>query len=240
MAKSVWYNEGYIAFDTETTGVNEQEDHILTACIIYYSSDHKELERKSWLINPGVEVPEEASSINGLTTEHVQEHGMNALEGIHEILLELSYNPTSPIVAYNGSYDITILYHNAKRLGLKPTKAFRAVFGEGFALHLIDGLTMHRKAYKKWRGRRNLSTLCEHYGIDLTDAHTAEADTDAAAKLTVAITNENPNLFGGDEETLAAAQAVWYAEQMEDLQAYLRKARNDDTIICNPEWPIRH
>ena len=99
---------------------------------------------------------------------------------------------------------------------------------------------MHRKAYKKWRGRRNLSALCERYGIDLTNAHTAEADTDAAAKLTVAITDENPNLFGGDEETLAAKQAVWYAEQMEDLQAYLRKARNDDTITCNPEWPIRH
>ena len=55
----------------------------------------------------------------------------------------------------------------------------------------------------------------------------------------VKLTAETPELFEVDASSLHVAQREWYAVQMEDLQAYLRASRGDETITCHPAWPVR-
>ena len=236
-----WYDNGYVSFDTETTGVQEKNDRIVSASILFYGNFHEMISQREWLINPGIDIPESATVINGLSTSYARTHGIDAAEGIMQILDVLAgyVRRGVPILAFNGSFDMTILFHEAHRHGLEATEEFAELFGPGSPLALIDGLTMHRKAHVKWAGRRNLGALCQAYGVTLTDAHNATADAQAAAQLCVQLTRETPELFEVPASVLHREQMGWYSEQMEELQAYLRVSRNDPSIICRPDWPVR-
>lgn len=48
-----WYENGYFGFDTETTGVTESSDRIVSAAIVRYNSKHEVIHTLQWLINPG-------------------------------------------------------------------------------------------------------------------------------------------------------------------------------------------
>jgi len=61
-----WFENGYVAFDTETTGVQEKEDRIISASLLYYSPTHALVKRRTWLINPGIEVPAAATAAGRL------------------------------------------------------------------------------------------------------------------------------------------------------------------------------
>lgn len=236
-----WFENGYVAFDTETTGVQEKTDRIISASLLYYNAAHVLVRRRTWLINPGIEVPAAATAVNGLSTAYVHDMGMVARDGIAEILAALAQcvRYRMPIVAFNGSFDMTVLLHEGRRHCLALGDDFADIFGGN--MRLIDGLTMHRKAHLKWRGRRNLGALCQVYGVELgAAAHNATADVRAAAELSVKLTAESPELFEVDALSLHMAQQGWYAAQMEDLQAYLRVSRGDVSIQCPPGWPVRY
>lgn len=110
-----WYENGYFGFDTETTGVTESSDRIVSAAIVRYSSKHEVIHTLQWLINPGVEIPVAATAVNGISTEQVQAHGAPARAAINEILHVIAdFSATMPLVAFNGSFDLTVLYHEAQ------------------------------------------------------------------------------------------------------------------------------
>lgn len=91
-----------------------------------------------------------------------------------------------------------------------------------------------------WHGRRNLGALCKVYGVELGDnAHSAFHDARACAELSVMLTHEHPELFEVPAAELHRAQMSWYPAQMEELEAYLRRSREDETITCAREWPVR-
>lgn len=236
-----WYDNGYFGFDTETTGVTESSDRIVSAAIVRYNSRHEVIQTLQWLINPGIEIPAAATAVNGISTEQVQAHGAPARAAINDILHVIAdFSATMPLVAFNGSFDLTVLYHEAKRNGLTGSAEFARIFASESPLALIDGLTMHRRARPVWHGRRNLGALCKAYGVKLGDnAHSAFHDARACAELSVMLTHEHPELFEVPAAELHRAQMSWYPAQMEELEAYLRRSREDETITCAREWPVR-
>lgn len=236
-----WYEDGYFGFDTETTGVTESSDRIVSAAIVRYNSKHEVIHTLQWLINPGIEIPAAATAVNGISTEQVQAHGAPARAAINDILHVIAdFSATMPLVAFNGSFDLTVLYHEAQRNGLTGSAEFARIFAPESPLALIDGLTMHRRARPVWHGRRNLGALCKVYGVELGDnAHSAFHDARACAELSVMLTHEHPELFEVPAAELHQAQMSWYPAQMEELEAYLRRSREDETITCAREWPVR-
>ena len=59
-----------IFFDLETTGINIAKDRIVEISILkVYPNGNKE--SKTWLVNPEIEIPKEASDIHGITNERV-------------------------------------------------------------------------------------------------------------------------------------------------------------------------
>ena len=58
-------------FDLETTGVNVVNDRIVEISVIKVNPSGKE-DSKTWLINPGIPIPNVVSAIHGITDEMVK------------------------------------------------------------------------------------------------------------------------------------------------------------------------
>ena len=73
-------------WDVESTGVDIENDRIITAYAMIQSIDGQILKEQHWAIDPGVEIPEGASAVHGLDTAWVREHGRKDIERHDRIL----------------------------------------------------------------------------------------------------------------------------------------------------------
>ncbi|WP_100499395.1 3'-5' exonuclease [Geodermatophilus chilensis] len=225
-----WHNGPFLAFDTETTGVNCDTDRIVTATTVWI--DGADLDTTSWLIDPGVEIPEAAAAVHGITTEHARAHGRPPVECVGEIANQLAsaWNDGVPVLAFNASYDLTILDREMRRHGLTEWGLQPSLVLDPF---VID------KAVDRYRkGKRTLETQCAHYGVTHGGAHDATADALAAARVMWRIARRFPEVGAMSLEELHDAQVHWAAEQAASFRDYLiRQGRTDD--LPTGEWPMR-
>lgn len=241
-----------IPFDLETTGVDPFEDRIVTAFIGLMDTAGDILQHKDYVVNPGVEIPQGAIDVHGITNEHVREHGGDPATAIGDILsiiqLECRQNGL-PLIGANIVYDITMLLAEARR-HLSPEAAGAA---EELlrSIHVIDTyvLDKHLDAYRK--GSRTLIDTAAHYGVTLSEeeAHGAQADAIAAGRITLAIMARHPRVstLGHPPRInlaiLHESQQVWKAEQAASFQTWLRtKApadRRDPAAVIDGTWPIQ-
>ena len=84
-----WAGGPLVAFDTETTGVDVETDRIVAA----YLGDGSTSDL-SWLVDPGIALPADATAIHGITTDEVRAHGRPAAEAIGEIVDALAHSPS--------------------------------------------------------------------------------------------------------------------------------------------------
>jgi len=59
-------NVTFVAFDTETTGLSVEQGRLVEIAAVKFHLD-RVLERQSWLINPGIPIPEAARRVNNIT-----------------------------------------------------------------------------------------------------------------------------------------------------------------------------
>lgn len=222
------------AWDTETTSKNPAEARIVTAAIVARGGDRPE-RVQTWLINPGVPIPPETTAIHGIDDAKAQTEGHDpktALDTIASTLATcLRYG--MPVVAFNTSYDWSVLHYELLRHGLL-TVAERLDGQQPYAL--LDALVLDKQADRYRKGSRKLQAVAAHYGVELTDWHTAEADALAALGVADALYERHPRLDGYDPQRMFLAQQAWREEQQKGLQAHLRKT--DPGACCAPEWPL--
>jgi DNA polymerase III subunit epsilon len=143
-----WANGVLVGFDTETTGIDTETARIVSAAIVVDIPDG-ECQVRTWFLNPGVEIPLEATKVHGISTEMAIERGQSACEGIQEIVRYLdsilAERGPIPLVMVNAPFDLTILDREIQRHGL----------GSGLDLQfpVIDTLTCDRR----------LDTYSRHY-----------------------------------------------------------------------------
>lgn len=226
-------------FDTETTGVDVAEDRILTCYAAEYLSDMRVVQERSWIIDPGVEVPTGASDVHGMTTQWIRAQGrkdpQNAVGEIFNDLMDAAGRGV-PIVAFNLRYDLSLLHYELLRHGWMNGAmplVERGVF--------YDAL-VHDKARDKYRkGARKLQMICEHNGIEFDEqaAHAADYDVLKTAELSFCLL--------GKERKLGVAELMpllveWKQEQDESLEAYFAregKTKDDGSpIIIDRGWPL--
>lgn len=159
-------------FDTETSGVDVENDHIVTATILLLSPDGQIEEQRDWLIDFGGEIPEGASAVHGITTEHMREHGRKdvreALMGISR-LLDIYDRNDIPVAIYNAPYDLTLLDRELRReVGYRHFRSPK---------YVIDPLVLDKGLDKFRPGSRKLVDVAPVYGVAVrADAHDAAAD----------------------------------------------------------------
>jgi DNA polymerase III subunit epsilon len=153
-------------FDLETTGTNLAKDRIVEIAILkIYPNGNKE--SKTWLVNPGVPIPEEVVAIHGISNEKVaNEPTFNELAPrIHEMIKGCDLG------GYNSNrFDIPLLVEELLRAGIDF---------EMKSTHSVDVQTIFHKMEQ-----RTLSAAYQFYcGKNLEDAHSAEADTMATYEV---------------------------------------------------------
>lgn len=222
-------DQNIAAFDLETTGVNALTDRIVTAAFIILYPDNTHYTRE-WLINPGVEIPEGAAKVHGITTEHARANGQDPREALEEIsqLLTKSAEYGMPIIGHNVSYDMSLLAAELERHGLPALPWFP----------VADTMVIDKHVDKYRKGTRNLTATSNHYGVTLENAHSADADALASGLIFREMAKKYPEKVDIPLAELHANQVQWRREQQESLEKYLRKSKNDPNLTVEKTWPV--
>lgn len=231
-----WHQELLIGFDLETTGTDPREARIVTGAVIEVRAG-QELGRREWLADPGVEIPADAVAVHGISNERAAAEGRPA-DQVADALADVltGYWKTGvPVVAYNATFDLTLLAAELRRHGL-PSLSDR--LGGLDPAPVVDPYTIDRWVDRYRRGKRNLEAVCAEYGIALTAAHNASADALAAARLAGAIAERHPKIAALGPAELHRRQVEWYAEWAADFQQFLRRKGEADAVV-DGAWPLR-
>ncbi|MFF7441305.1 exonuclease domain-containing protein [Streptomyces sp. NPDC008122] len=231
-----WHAEPLVGFDLETTGTDPLEARIVTASIVGYHGGRVSRQR-DWLADPGIRIPEQASAIHGISTERAAAEGRPVREVADEIAETLTgyWKQGVPVVAYNASFDLTLLAAELRRHGL-PSLEER--LGGAAIGPVVDPYTIDRAVDRYRRGKRTLEAVCGEYGVVLEAAHQAAADALAAVRVAVAIAERHPQVAALDPAALHERQIGWYRAWAEDFQAFLRR-KGDAEAVVDSTWPLR-
>lgn len=218
-------------FDTETTGIALDTTRIVSAHVSLLDHTGHVSEARDWLIDPGIEIPERATAVHGITTEFAREHGREPAEAIADIVAVLTAYLDSgiPLVAYNASYDFSILDREAQRYGLDPIADARPI---------IDPLIIDKAVDRYRKGKRTLEAATAHYGVILENAHDAAADAVAAGRVAQAIARVHADKLAMTALELHDAQIAWAADQAASFAEYLR-SQGKTPYRDDGRWPVR-
>ena len=213
-----------LSFDLETTSVKPKEARIVTSALVRI--DGREVDKREMLADPGVEIPEEAAKIHGITTEKARAEGRPHEEVLKETVDSIyqAWEEGLTLIVYNAAYDLSVL---------RALTGDFTVNGPVFDPFVID------RVKDKWRkGKRTLEEVSAHYGVELSNAHEATADALAAARVAWKQVRQYPDLAAMDVGELMEFQAVkWYEDRMA-FKKYL-ECRGRDASDVFPSWPMQ-
>lgn len=244
-----WGTQRALVFDTETTDVQTTEDRIVTACASIVEVGESVF-RRNWLIAVDVDIPEAASAVHGITTEHAREHGVPAATAIPGIATSIRYALHNGLVVagHNAVFDLSILDAELRRwAGMSLEEFCEKPIGP-----VLDSLCIDKGIDRYRKGSRKLVDTCALFGVPLgEDAHDADADVDATGRLLYRMwlrsqlpTDELHRLYADRKypdrivrdwqalgrmtaDELHSKQAEWYQAQSESFAQYLRQQANE-------------
>ncbi|QCX75298.1 DNA polymerase III subunit epsilon [Streptomyces sp. YIM 121038] len=231
-----WYEGPLAAFDTETTGVDVETDRIVSAAVVVQNGAGARPRVTRWLVNPGVPVPAAATAVHGLTQDHLERNGRWPAPVMEEMGRELAEQGAAgrPLVVMNAPFDLTLLDRELRR----HRASSLARYVGGSPLCVLDPRVLDRHLDRYRKGRRTLSDLCELYGVELSGAHDAAADAQAALDLVRALGRRfSARLDRLSPAELHTLQAVWHAAQARGLQTWFARSGSAETV--DPAWPLR-
>ncbi|NND78690.1 MAG: 3'-5' exonuclease [Maribacter sp.] len=164
-------------FDLETTGMNVAHDRIVEISILkVYPNGNKE--SKTWLVNPEIPIPEVVVAIHGISNDKV------ANEPTFKMLSREIYNmiKDSDLGGYNSDrFDIPLLAEEMLRADIDFDMKNMVSVDVQTIFHKMEKRTLEA-AYKFY---------CDK---DLTDAHSAAADTKATYEVLMSQLDRYPEL----------------------------------------------
>ncbi|WP_435255144.1 exonuclease domain-containing protein [Tenacibaculum sp. A30] len=199
-----------VFFDLETTGINIAKDRVVEISILkVFPNGNKE--SKTWLVNPEIEIPAEATAVHGITNEKVvTEPTFKELAGkINEMISD------SDLAGFNSNrFDIPLLAEELLRAGIDFDMNNRKA---------VDVQTIFHK-----KEQRTLSAGYQFYcGKDLEGAHSAEADTNATYEILLAQVDRYDDL----ENTVEALSEFSTHGKRADFAGFILFNEDDQEIF---------
>lgn len=166
-----------VFFDLETTGTNIVTDRIVEISYHKVSPNGRE-ETKTMRVNPGMPIPKQASDIHGITDEDIADCPFFKTIA-KEIVRDIE---GCDLAGYNSNrFDIPLLAEELLRAEVDIDLMKRKFVDVQVIFHKMEARTLSA-AYKFYCNK------------DLTDAHTAEADTLATYEVLQAQLDRYPEL----------------------------------------------
>ena len=222
-----WAQSRLVGFDLETTGVEPATARIVTAAFVD-STDQV----RTWLADPGIEIPGSARAVHGITTEFAQANGAAATQVISELCAEFAAlrEEGAVVVGHNVVYDLSVMAAEVARH--RPDIDFPSIIPTIVDTFVVD---KHIDPYRK--GKRTLIETAKTYRVELLDAHDAAADALAALDISRALAEKSTEISAMSNDEIMAAQADWKRSQAAGLQAWLRKKGNAEAVV-DGSWPM--
>ena len=108
-----------VCFDTETTGLDVQKEHIIQLSLVKFDTDNWSiLDQRDWYILPEGDftIPAEAEAVHHISKDFLLEHGVS-LRSIYDEFV--TFVGSHDMLSYNGNgYDAPLLHYNLQRAGL--------------------------------------------------------------------------------------------------------------------------
>ncbi|MBL8604617.1 MAG: 3'-5' exonuclease [Myxococcales bacterium] len=179
---ALWRDTPLAVIDTETTGKDAARgDRIVEIAIVHF--DRGEVTgRHGWLINPGIPIPAEAAAVHGIKDEDVKD--APRFESLAPKLLELLKGRVP--VAYNAGFDRGFVRAEFRRAGVLATKTLASPPALRVPCDWIDPLLWARALQNTAKGFK-LGEVAARAGVELTNAHRATDDAEAAGRVLYAL-----------------------------------------------------
>ena len=163
---AVYDTAAFIAFDTETTGLDPASGRIVEIGAVKFDR-RGVIARYNVLINPEMPMPEEAGKVNGITDEMLKDKPL-----IADVFPDFfDFIGTGVLVAHNAPFDINYVNAELKRAG-KPPLSNKVVDTRIFTKEVFPGLSSYA-----------LQDLAVQFGITALEAHRAEDDARVCMEL---------------------------------------------------------
>lgn len=219
---TMWSSIQYVGFDTETSGPNPYQAEIVSACV----GD------QVWLLQPTAPIPEEATTIHGITTAQATADGVDHAAGVSAIrdAIYRRWEQGAALCVFNAPYDCTLLDRECQRHGVGKFE-IRGV--------VIDPYVIDRHVDRFRKGKRQLVDVAQHHGVDLSrgQAHGAKADADATAQLGRILAANLPEPAKANQ-----AQADYHDAQKRSYSDWLAgrgQAVQAKLVLRDLGWPMR-
>lgn len=164
--KSQSFNDSYVVFDLETTGLSKETDEITEIGAVKIKNGEI-IERYSTFVNPKRPLSKEISNLTGITDEMLE----NAPE-IKKVLPEfLDFCKDSVLVAHNASFDTGFIRAKSEHLGMGAVNNT-----------ILDTLELSRSLLPELKHHK-LNHICSALKVDLKGHHRAVNDAEATAEV---------------------------------------------------------
>jgi DNA polymerase III subunit epsilon len=210
-----WTEGEVLALDFETTGVDRFNDVPVSFALISVV-DGVAVASWSGLIDPGCDIPLEATQVHGITSEQARAEGMPlslALGLVMDAVVAAGRRGV-PVAGMRLDYDLTILDVQATRVG------DRGLVARGWHGPVLDAAVLDRQFDSDREGRRTLRDLCDHYGVEIGRAHDAWADALASVQVLFAFATRFPGVRARDLGRLHEDQVRWHREWTADQEGW--------------------
>lgn len=164
-ANDLGFDQTFVVFDIETTGLSPKNDRLTEIGAVKISGGEI-VDRYSTFVNPQKPIPLEVTELTQITDEMVKYAPL-----IGEVLPEfLSFCGDAVMVAHNASFDMSFIRENCIQQGIE----YRPI--------VLDTLMLSRQLLKELK-RHRLNLVAKHFGINLEQHHRAVYDAEATAEI---------------------------------------------------------
>ncbi|WP_426936273.1 5'-3' exonuclease H3TH domain-containing protein [Brevibacterium sp. LE-L] len=226
-ATGSWLDCRLVGFDLETTGVDPATARIVTAAFVDSAT-----QTRTWLADPGMEIPESARAVHGITTEYAQANGAPAAQVVTELCEQFAAlkDEGAVVVGHNVVYDLSVMAAEVARH--RPDIDFAGIIPT-----IVDTFVVDKYIDPYRKGKRTLIDTARTYRVRLLDAHDAAADALAALDISRALAEKSTEIARLSSNAIMSAQAEWKRSQAAGLQAWLRKKGNAEAVV-DGSWPM--
>lgn len=201
-----------LVFDTETTGVDPDTDAIVELAAVELQAGR--VGRSFTLrLNPGMPIPKGASDVHGITDDQVVDAPF--FDEVADRIAARLGTPGTVLAGYNA------VHFDAPLVNTAFINA-----GHPFRINperVLDPFIFLRRRHNHLPSK--LGEVCARHGIDLTEAHRADADARATAELLVAFVRDG--LMPTDLDHALSVQAQWREVLVREERDFGRKLYRD-------------
>jgi len=203
-------NKPMCFFDLETTGTNIAKDRIVEISVLKVHPNQNK-ESFTWRVNPTVKIPPETTAVHGISNDDVK--GEPTFKELAPKVYDFIKN--CDLAGYNSNrFDVPLLAEELIRAGIEFDLS---------NVNLVDVQTIFHKKEK-----RTLEAAYKFYcDKDLTEAHSAEADTTA----TYEVLKSQLDYYSDLENDVKWLSDYSKHQPFADLAGFIRYNKNEEEIF---------